>query len=58
LIQEGKTNATIAHAMGYFESLIRQESIVIYRKLGIEGRKDLSMQAPIDESNSGDELKP
>ena len=35
-----------------------KESIVIYLKLGIEGRKDLSMQAPIDESNSGDELKP
>jgi DNA-binding CsgD family transcriptional regulator len=58
LIQEGKTNANIAHAMGYSESLIRQESIAIYRKLGIEGRKDLSMQAPIDESNSGDELEP
>jgi len=28
--------------MGYSESLIRQETIVIYQKLGIDGRKDIS----------------
>ena len=48
LIQEGKTNATIASLMGYSESLIRQETMVIYRKLGVEGRKDLKIKTPID----------
>ena len=49
LIQEGKTNATIASLMGYSESLIRQESMVIYRKLGVEGRKDLNIKTPIED---------
>ena len=49
LIQEGKTNATIASLMGYSESLIRQETMVIYRKLGIEGRKDLNIKTPIED---------
>ena len=47
LILEGKTNHLIATRMGYSESLIRQESIVIYRKLGIEGRKDLDIAGQI-----------
>lgn len=45
MIQEGKTNKLIAHRMGYSESLIRQESMVIYRKLGIRGRSDLKIQS-------------
>ena len=42
LIKEGLTNLAIADKMGYSESLIRQETIVIYQKLGIDGRKDIS----------------
>jgi len=42
LIKEGLTNLAIAEKMGYSESLIRQETIVIYQKLGIDGRKDIS----------------
>lgn len=56
LIQEGKTNGSIALLMGYSESLIRQETMVIYRKLGIEGRKDLNMKVPSEGSNVGDNL--
>jgi DNA-binding CsgD family transcriptional regulator len=41
LIREGKTNAQIAFELGYSESLIRQETVSIYRKLGVSGRKDL-----------------
>ena len=40
-IKSGKTNMKIALDLGYSESLIRQETITIYRKLGIEGRKSL-----------------
>lgn len=45
LIQTGKTNPAIARLLGYSESLIRQESISIYRKLGIKGRRDLEISA-------------
>jgi DNA-binding NarL/FixJ family response regulator len=55
LIQEGKTNRTIALSMGYSESLIRQETMVIYRKLGIEGRRDLNMKIPDGSSSSDDD---
>ena len=41
MIKSGDTNSAIAGRMGYSESLIRQETIAIYRKLGISGRKDL-----------------
>jgi DNA-binding CsgD family transcriptional regulator len=41
MIQTGDTNQMIAVRMGYSESLIRQETINIYRKLGISGRRDL-----------------
>ncbi len=41
MIKEGKTNSTIAVILGFSESLIRQETIIIYRKMGVSGRKDL-----------------
>ena len=40
-IKEGLTNAQIADQLGYSESLIRQETVSIYRKLGVSGRKEL-----------------
>ena len=40
-IQEGLTNSQIANEIGYSESLVRQESILIYSKMGIRGRVDL-----------------
>ena len=43
LVEEGHTNLAIADRLGYSESLIRQETITIYRKLGIEGRRDLQI---------------
>ena len=41
LIQEGLTNSQIAEEIGYSESLVRQETILIYSKLGVRGRVDL-----------------
>lgn len=41
LIQQGLTNVIIAQRLGYSESLIRQETITIYKKLGVNGRRDL-----------------
>ena len=41
LIKQGKTNAEIAKLLGYSESTIRQDTIKIYRKLGISGRQDI-----------------
>lgn len=44
MIESGDTNQVIAERMGYSESLIRQETIIIYRKLGISGRRDLDIR--------------
>jgi DNA-binding CsgD family transcriptional regulator len=41
LIQEGKTNGHISKLLGYSESLIRHETMIIYQKLGLSGRKEL-----------------
>ena len=41
LIKENRTNSAIAALLGYSESLIRQETIAIYRKLGVEGRREI-----------------
>lgn len=48
LIRDGKTNASIALSLGYSESLIRQESIIIYRKLNISGRRDLNNHSELE----------
>jgi DNA-binding CsgD family transcriptional regulator len=45
LIKDSKTNGQIAIALGYSESLIRQETIIIYQKLGINGRRELILQS-------------
>jgi DNA-binding CsgD family transcriptional regulator len=41
LVRERRRNHEIANLLGYSESLIRQETMVIYKKLGISGRKSL-----------------
>jgi DNA-binding CsgD family transcriptional regulator len=41
LIQKGLTNPAIAEQIGYSESLVRQETMAIYAKLSVSGRKDL-----------------
>jgi DNA-binding CsgD family transcriptional regulator len=40
-IQKGHTNAEIAGDLGFSESLVRQETVQIYRKLGVAGRKEI-----------------
>jgi len=40
-IRRGKTNETIALSLNFSSSLIRQETMEIYRKMGVSGRKEL-----------------
>lgn len=51
-IRRGHTNSTIALDIGYSESLIRQETIDIFKKLGVSGRKALISKFADDESKS------
>jgi DNA-binding CsgD family transcriptional regulator len=48
LIQEGLTNSQIANAIGYSESLVRQETILIYAKLDVRGRVDLRAESTVE----------
>ena len=41
MIKKHLTNSSIALELGFSESLIRQETVLIYRKLGVSGRKEL-----------------
>ena len=41
LVKQGKTNREIADAIGYSESLVRHETMIIYKKLRVEGRHQL-----------------
>lgn len=45
MLREGKTNKSIALAIGYSESLVRHETMNIYKKLGVEGRHQLQNKA-------------
>jgi DNA-binding CsgD family transcriptional regulator len=40
-VEKGFTNPQIAQEIGYSESLVRHETIEIYSKLNVSGRKDL-----------------
>ena len=42
LMRAGKTNEEIAAKIGYSSSLVKQETMLIFSKLGISGRRDLS----------------
>ncbi len=46
-IKRGLTNPAIAKELEFSESLIRQETVQIYHKLGVSGRKEL-LDLPID----------
>ncbi|MEY4197479.1 MAG: Bacterial regulatory protein luxR family, partial [Actinomycetota bacterium] len=37
----GMTNKEIAELIGYSESLVRHETMIIYKKLRVEGRHQL-----------------
>ena len=41
ILSKGATNSEIALAIGYSESLVHQETIEIYRILGVSGRREL-----------------
>lgn len=41
LLKAGKTNRSIANEIGYSESLVRHETMIIYKKLRVEGRHEL-----------------
>ena len=51
LMRDGQRNHEIAKVLGYSESLIRQETMAIYKKLGVPGRKSLT-SAPDDHMGS------
>lgn len=42
MMKSGMTNNAIADRLGYSESLIRQETMAIYLKLGINGRREIN----------------
>jgi DNA-binding CsgD family transcriptional regulator len=42
-MKSGMTNDEIAIAIGYSSSLVKQESMLIFSKLGISGRRDLGI---------------
>jgi DNA-binding CsgD family transcriptional regulator len=42
LMRAGLTNEDIAQKIGYSSSLVKQETMLIFSKLGISGRKDLT----------------
>jgi DNA-binding CsgD family transcriptional regulator len=42
LMRKGLTNEDIATKIGYSPSLVKQETMLIFSKLGISGRKDLT----------------
>jgi DNA-binding CsgD family transcriptional regulator len=52
LMFKGFTNAQIAAEVGYSESLVRQETIHIFRVLGVSGRKEL-IESPPPRARSG-----
>ena len=41
-MQNGMTNEEIATKIGYSASLVKQETMLIFSKLGISGRRDLT----------------
>ena len=41
-MQDGKTNDEIAKLIGFSASLVKQESMLIFSKLGISGRKEIN----------------
>lgn len=43
MLERGFNNAQIGLELGYSESLIRQETVNIYRKLGVSGRKAMQV---------------
>lgn len=44
-IQDGKTNKSIARELGFSESTIRQETLRLYRSLGVNSRTDAVLAA-------------
>lgn len=47
LVEHGFSNAQIGSKLGYSESLIRQETVTIYRKLGVNGRKAMQKNSAV-----------
>ena len=51
-IVERMTNVQIANTLGYSESLIKQETMIIYAKLGVNGRHDILYSSTLEERSS------
>jgi hypothetical protein len=50
MLERGFNNSQIANEIGYSESLVRQETVAIYRKLEVSGRKAMQINADIKTS--------
>lgn len=53
-IRRGTTNVAIAKELEFSESLIRQETVQIYRKMGVNGRKELLAESESHTVDSAD----
>ena len=51
-MRRGKSNAAIADDLDYSESLIRKETIEIFRKMGIAGRAALMQEAAEEQTQA------
>ena len=59
LLERGFSNSEIGDEIGYSESLIRQETVAIYRKLQVTGRKAMQAIKALNlESPSNIEMDP
>ena len=45
MLAEGMTNLQIASRLGFGESTVRQDTMAIYRHLGVSGRRDVAQAA-------------
>jgi DNA-binding NarL/FixJ family response regulator len=58
LLQDGATNAQIAHALSIGIETVRTHARNIYRKLGVASRRDLTRKARVDPIVVDDERRP
>ena len=64
MLERGHSNFEISQEIGFSESLIRQESVAIYEKLNVSGRKamqaihNLNLESVVAKLSESAESKP
>lgn len=51
-LRRSTTNSTIATELKFSESLVRQETVEIYSKMGVSGRKELLQSDHLQENHT------